>query len=229
MAKKDVPEKISITAGANFEPLYFDISENSGFSRSYDCKNRLFITFWDDEDAVAYMELRVCWYPGISNILDISDEDADSEESAATAMAYIKDGIEEDDDVWEDEEIVVCEIHTFYISPDYRGMGLSKRLMLMIPYLLECYINCSDAVVTAYVNPFKNQECTADSEPVRTKREYGYDCADEELLSTMRKALTGIGFEDVMGNGRNYATDLKELASAADNEGLYYYENGDFE
>jgi len=36
-------------------------------------------------------------------------------------------------------------------------------------------------------------------------------------------------FEDVMGNGRNYATDLKELASAADNEGLYYYENGDFE
>lgn len=99
------------------------------------------------------MELRVCWYPGISNILDIADEDADSEESAATAMAYIKDGIEEDDDVWE----------------------------------------------------------------------------DEELLSTMRKALTGIGFEDVMGNGRNYATDLKELASAADNEGLYYYENGDFE
>ena len=240
--QKESPKKLqtlSIEATARFEPLTYDCQGKEGIAREYDRRNNIHIAFFNNKedgerDYVAKIELRVCDYPDAETMFDVADENADSFEAAGIAGDYIALQSDPDKEDIYTFGINVCEIHTLYISPSYRGSGLSKHLFLMIPELLGTYTGREFAIFTIYVNPFKEQADLSESECEPEKYGYADNEADKHLLEVMRAALISAGFVPTDDTGKRYAADADAIRLTAEKAGInanvsdYFSENDVF-
>ena len=166
---------------------------------------------------VAKLELRIRKYSDIDQMLLIADMEADDMDSAESARAYMEKSCIEGQDGF-----FVCKMHTFYISPEYRGMGISKLCYAFIPRLLSSNLNIDSAIVTACVNPYANQESlnASDFEPG------GYIMADSKtpeanrVIKTAAMALERAGFTAVDKTKKRYAASTDALRSEAEKDAV---------
>ena len=198
--------------------------------------NRVLLDFYvvefleeDEEDdekevSLARIELRLGKFRNEDELLVDSDEDVDFGGSASSLKQYVelyKNGDYKDvSDSW--CFIYLCELHTFYISPEFRGKGLSKYFLAIIPRLLEMLFGIKNAGIVAEINPFRRQGS------LNTKRKFksnGYqdDNKDPLLVERVEKSLKSMGFKKV-SDDLNYVTDMEKLFEKAYEKGVWFAE-----
>ena len=195
--------------------------------------NRMLVDFYirlypeEDEEKevnIARMDLRTANFDDVEELLVDSDEDADFGSSASTLVDYIQNFREYDYEWVEDanDKIVLCELHTFYISPEYRGKGLSKYFLAAIPTLLDMICGIKSAGVVATINPFLHQGSLNSKRKFKSNG-YQHEKKNPKLVEQIDRSLTSAGFKKI-SEKLEYATDLYELKRIALEKGIDFWE-----
>ena len=170
--------------------------------------------FEDFDEAVEYMD----------------DCSGDACGAAETALSYYKKYPKrckhlKNDMVWGCGAEVI-ELHTFYVSPEFRGKGIATSILLKLPELLG-QLNIEQGIITAYINPFINQtKSLSDKDSVKWFKGYFEDKVVErysrmktEESKEISKALEHIfekcGFSKMGEDSEYYAVSMEYLRNQA--------------
>lgn len=174
----------------------------------------------DEDEPFAFLILNVQQYGDIEEAYDIADHKGGDEfDTAEYACEYLKKNEGFYEQVVSSEGCVtICEMHNLYISPKYRGRGISEAIKLMLPKILF-EIGYGDAVFVTYINPFIKQTEIADRTSLCAESFGGYvnnGEIDKNLLEVMEKSLKKCGFKDI--GDRHYAATTTEIITVAEEE-----------
>lgn len=174
----------------------------------------------DEDEPFAFLILNVQQYEDIEEAYDIADhKGGDEYDSTEYACKYLKDNASFLDEMTElEQRITICEMHNLYISPKYRGRGISEAIKLILPKILF-EIGYGDAVFVTYINPFTVQTDITEKTSLCAESFGGYvnnGEIDKNLLEVMEKSLKKCGFKDV--GDRHYAATTLELIDVAEKE-----------
>ena len=120
----------------------------------------------------------------------------------------------------------VIELHTFYVSPEFRGKGVATSILLHLPELLR-QLNHDQGIITAYINPFNNQTkslsdknngnwCKGDFEDKGIER-YSRMKTEEskEIAEALKHIFEKCGFSKIGEAGEYYAVSTEYLRDQA--------------
>ncbi|WP_026653426.1 GNAT family N-acetyltransferase [Butyrivibrio proteoclasticus] len=187
-------------------------------------------TYFDPEsfeyEKVAFMKLLIQTHKSLEEAMKISDARGGDEYSATNCAAYYYNNFMDEADIacFEENEcqVPICEMHNLYISPKFRGKGLSEALIMQLPNILA-ELGYTDAIITTYINPFKEQKELSEVKELSSESFGGYCDNGEETISVDKnvvkaaeKFLKKCGFEDC-GN-RYYATTAQKLVNLGEKE-----------
>ena len=156
----------------------------------------------DNEVVLGRIRLDVCILPNFNYMCDddifwlLDGENAELGESAEIILRYRKkvDKYREDR-LSGNNKIAIVQMHEFYIDPQYRGLGISKKVLLTIPKMIETYFGIGRGYIAAYINPYKKQLSISDMDVAN--QIYCNEEMDPELYNIMRKTIENAGFKAV--------------------------------
>ncbi len=168
----------------------------------------------DEEVTFAFLTLKFQEYADIEDAYEYSDyRGGDEYSSVECACRFLKENEDYYSEILaENGCITICEMHNLYVSPRFRGRGISEAIKAMLSALIM-ELGYGSAVVVTYINPFKDQTDIPDKSRLCAEDFGGYVNDDKEidpeLYSIMGKSLKHCGFID-MGE-RYYLTTLDYL------------------
>ena len=177
----------------------------------------------DEEKEVAWMRLKMVSGDSLDEIFDLCDalsEDSYGMWESVSAYARSKKMLISGEDrlsLSRARAVTLCEFRTFYVSPEFRGKGISKALISFIPLVLEKLMRCPGMIfLFAHVNPFKEQ---VPLEQLRDVFESGSEAPymngedPEGVGKIAEKALENAGFAKV-DKDRNYVATIRSIKQA---------------
>lgn len=208
---------------------------------------------WDEETdepsedrLVAFMKVESAVFNSPSHANNIVDIEGDDDYLCLcdAASRYEKKYNSESDAVIDKLPTIIILWDNFYISPEYRGKGLSDLLTLRMPDFISAAglpVNTfwlERAYVVTKVNPFSKQDVVlTETTSLSTDAFGGYreiantmaverslDEQTKKIASKAEKSLKRCGFKH-MGQ-RIYCTTLDSISWEQWNADLDYYENG---
>lgn len=181
----------------------------------------------DDKDVVvAFMNLNIVVFDSLEEAWDLADAEGEDEASSTEyAIRYIYDakndgrnGYIEINDFY-----VACDLKNLYISPKFRGKGVSKAITLLIPEIVH-EVGYGAAVITTYLNPFAKQVELTEDMQFDPNEFGGYSLEDgtldPEIIKNASKSLKDCGFADYGDN--HFVTDTVELRKIGIQNGFDY-------
>lgn len=177
----------------------------------------------DSERKIAWMELRMVSGDSLDGVFelcdDLSEDSCGMWESVDTYARTRKRLISGEDrlKLARASAVTLCEFRTFYVSPEFRGKGISKALISIIPLVLEKLMRCPGMIfLFAHVNPFKEQVPLEQLRDVfKSGSEIPYMNGEdpEGVGKVAEKALEKAGFAKV-DKDRNYVATIRSIKQA---------------
>ncbi len=177
-------------------------------------------------ETVAFLMISLLRYGSIEEAKAIlEDYDGDRMD----AVEYVEELIETekknyDEDIFDPIDIQICDLHNFYVSPKYRGKGVSEALTLRLPQIIEELSPASATYISTYINPFVDQLDIGLAKELNERGFGGYskgmDVDMDEVRAAAKKSLERCGFVNV-GND-HYVIDCADLAYIAEKNEVHY-------
>lgn len=177
----------------------------------------------DVEKKVAWIELRMVSGDSLDGAFELCDDLSEDSygmwESVNTYVRSRKKLISEEDrlNLSRTSAVTLCELRTFYVSPEFRGKGVSKALIAIIPLVMEKLMRCPGMIfLFAHVNPFRDQvslEQFWDTFKAGEGTLYMNGDDPEGIGKIAEKALVGAGFAKV-DKDRNYVATVRSIKQA---------------
>ena len=118
--------------------------------------------------------------------------------------------------------VSIYDLHTFYVSPKFRGKGVATVILQQLPLLLR-ELHLSHGIITAYINPFKRQDVELPDSEDKMFDSFNDDrlikysnhksTQSKEITEQLKKLLEKCGFSNT--HDMYYAVSLEYLAGQA--------------
>lgn len=207
----------------------FDKAVRDEYLRKY----RINLTLEDLEQGkdlakIAYVDIRMVPLSSLYEDMEIIiDENPDSFDTIGSLIHLEEIDMSDECEEYKFEKypsacVNIAELHTFYISPEFRGLGIADFIFSKLNDLLQAEYNQVVYLLGAYVNPFRKQLSIEEIDMDKIEYCNGEE-EDEELLKAMYRSLEKSDFHPMGTDGRHFYKNMFE-------QGLdeYAYED-DFE
>lgn len=193
--------------------MYFDEAIPDERLRSYKINLTLEdINQLDDLAKIAYVELRMLPLESILGDVDLIDDNADSFDSISPLLRLDEINMPAKyDEYWftkyPSSRINIAELHTLYISPEFRGLGIAEFIYSKLNDLLYAEYNQVVYLLGVYVNPFKKQLSIEEIDMDKVEYSHGKE-VDDNLLKVMLRNLEKNDFHPLGSDGRHFYKNM---------------------
>lgn len=162
---------------------------------------------------IAYAEIRIIPLSAMFGDIDlVIDEDADSSDSISPLLNLKEINMSEvHEEYWyakyPSSRINIGELHTFYISPEFRGLGIADFIYSKLNDLLYAEYNQVVYLLGVYVNPFKTQSAIEEMDMDNLEYCHGKE-VDEKVLQAMYRSLEKSDFHPMGSDGRHFYKNM---------------------
>lgn len=189
-----------------------------------------FVTYdekMDDHIKIATMELRTGLFKNEYEMIDVADENTDFRATANVACQYdskCKNHLMENCSN-NGQKFYLCEIHTLYVSEEFRGNGLAKYFLMMVPGIVDGLLNYEhyNGIIATHINPWVYQG-TLNKELSKITPLTYINNPDDETIKKMQKPLIEAGFKKI--NERDFCISNYKLKEFSRKKGLDFSYKG---
>lgn len=101
----------------------------------------------------------------------------------------------------------IAELHTCYVSPEFRGLGIVDYLYKHLNDFLYAEFNQIIYLMGIFINPFKEQKALVDIEMEHVPYRNDFDESDE-LIQSMKRSLERNNFHSFKNDTRHYYKNM---------------------
>ncbi len=206
------------------------LNDHDVYRDIYDPADQFTITFkayneeTNNDDTIAFIKLNLFRYTDIDTAVEYIDEVGYDEMDAVQYVSRYLDQLKEDEDIEAATlHFQICELHNFYVSPKFRGKGVSEALTLRLPQIIEEIAPYDTTYISTYINPFNEQKEISEADALTETGFGGYvgkSNAQNDIKEAAKKSLKRCGFRDVGDD--HYVADCDEIIETARQNDVFY-------